>query len=120
MEEGREGSEHPTRLMLLIRSSLLQCVAAIALSVTAAFAIAQPFPGKTVRFISPFAPGGGNDIMARMLAAKLTEPWGHQVIVENRPGANTIVAMQVLANSAPDGHTIFMASTTLAINATLY
>ena len=58
--------------------------------------------------------------MARTLGAKLTETWGQQVIVENRPGANTIVAMQVLANSPPDGHTIFMASTTLAINATLY
>ncbi len=83
-------------------------------------AAAQSFPSKPVRFISPFAPGGGNDIMARLLGSKLTEVWGQQVLVENRPGANTIVAMQVLANAPPDGHTIFMASTTLAINASLY
>jgi tripartite-type tricarboxylate transporter receptor subunit TctC len=81
---------------------------------------AQAFPAKTVRFISGFAAGGGNDIMARLLAQKLAEPWGQQVVVDNRPGANTIVAMQILAAAPPDGHTIFMASTTLAINASLY
>ena len=58
--------------------------------------------------------------MARLLAQKLTELWGQQVIVDNRPGANTIVAMQILAAAPADGHTIFMASTTLAINASLY
>jgi len=83
-------------------------------------AIAQPFPGKSVRFISGFAPGGGNDIMARLLAQKFIDIWGQQVVVDNRPGANTIVAMQILAAAPPDGHTIFMASTTLAINASLY
>ncbi len=83
-------------------------------------AYGQAFPAKTVRFISGFAAGGGNDIMARLLAQKLTEGWAHQVIVDNRPGANTIVAMQILAGAPPDGHTIFMASTTLAINASLY
>lgn len=82
--------------------------------------VGQTFPNKPVRFISPFAAGGGNDIMARMLGQKLTEIWGAQVVVENRPGANTIIAMQYLAGSPPDGHTIFLASTTLAINATLY
>jgi len=80
----------------------------------------QTFPNKTVRFISGFAAGGGNDIMARLLAQRLTELWTQQVVVENRPGANTIVAMQILAASPADGHTIFMASTTLAINASLY
>ena len=95
-------------------------ILAVALALAPALAMAQAFPTKPVRFISPFGPGGGNDIMARLLGAKLTEVWGQQVIVENRPGANTIVAMQVLANSPADGHAIFMASTTLAINATLY
>ena len=73
-----------------------------------------------MRFISGFAAGGGNDIMARLLGQKFTEIWGQQVVVDNRPGANTIVAMQILAAAPPDGHTIFMASTTLAINASLY
>ena len=83
-------------------------------------ACAQAFPAKTVRFISGFAAGGGNDIMARLLGQKLAEMWGQQVVVDNRPGANTIVAMQILAGAPADGHTIFMASTTLAINASLY
>jgi tripartite-type tricarboxylate transporter receptor subunit TctC len=83
-------------------------------------AYAQTFPVKTVRFISGFAAGGGNDIMARLLGQKLSEMWGQQVVVDNRPGANTIVAMQILAGAPADGHTIFMASTTLAINASLY
>jgi tripartite-type tricarboxylate transporter receptor subunit TctC len=83
-------------------------------------AFAQTFPAKTVRFISGFAAGGGNDIMARLLGQKLSEMWGQQVVVDNRPGANTIVAMQILAGAPADGHTIFMASTTLAINASLY
>ena len=83
-------------------------------------AFAQTFPAKTVRFISGFAAGGGNDIMARLLGQKLAEMWGQQVVVDNRPGANTIVAMQILAGAPSDGHTIFMASTTLAINASLY
>jgi len=97
------------------------CLAVVLAVMTATMpAFAQGFPAKTVRFISGFAAGGGNDIMARLLAQKLTELWGQQVIVDNRPGANTIVAMQILAAAPADGHTIFMASTTLAINASLY
>lgn len=95
-------------------------LAATALAIASLPVSGQTFPGKPVRFISPFAAGGGNDIMARLLGQKLTEVWGQRVVVENRPGANTIIAMQLLASSPPDGHTIFMASTTLAINATLY
>ena len=94
--------------------------AAFAIFTSMSNGFAQTFPSKTVRFISGFAAGGGNDIMARFLGQKFTEIWGQQVVVDNRPGANTIVAMQILASAPPDGHTIFMASTTLAINASLY
>lgn len=88
-------------------------LAATALAIASLPVSGQTFPGKPVRFISPFAAGGGNDIMARLLGQKLTEVWGQRVVVENRPGANTIIAMQLLAGSPPDGHTIFMASTRL-------
>ncbi len=100
------------------RFSIGTAAAVLALAATAS--LAQPYPTKPIRFISPFAAGGGNDIMARLLGQKLSEAWGQQVIVDNRPGANTIIAMQILASSPPDGYTIFMASTTLTINASLY
>ena len=66
----------------------------------------QPYPSRPVRFIIPFPPGGSTDPMGRMFAAKLTERWGHSVIVDNRPGANTIIGTDLLAKAAPDGYTI--------------
>lgn len=68
---------------------------------------AHAFPDKPVRFIVPFAPGGGNDIIARLIGAKLTVTWGQQVVVDNRPGAGGNLAAETTARSAPDGHTIF-------------
>jgi tripartite-type tricarboxylate transporter receptor subunit TctC len=79
------------------------------------------FPSKPVRLISAYAPGGGNDTMARALAQRLTEAWGQQVIVDNRPGANGLVACEIAAKAAPDGYTILMASiSSHAINPALY
>ena len=69
---------------------------------------AQPWPAKPVRMIVAYPPGGGIDILARQLADKLATPWGQPVIVENKPGANTIVAADAVAKSSPDGHTLLM------------
>jgi tripartite-type tricarboxylate transporter receptor subunit TctC len=69
-------------------------------------AIAQDFPSKTMRIIIPFSPGGTNDILARLLAPKLTESLGQQVIVDNRPGGNTVIASSTLLKAEPDGHTL--------------
>ena len=66
-----------------------------------------PYPTKPVRFIIPFAPGGGNDIVGRMLGAKLGEAWGQQVVIDNRPGAGGNIAAETTARAAPDGYTIF-------------
>lgn len=66
----------------------------------------QNYPTRPVRYIVPFPPGGSTDPMARMMAAKLTERWGQSVIVDNRPGGNTVIGTQVLAKATPDGHTI--------------
>ena len=69
-------------------------------------AFAQPFPSKIVRIIVPVPPGGLSDILARHLATELTAVWGQRVIVENRPGANTILAAEATAKSPPDGYTL--------------
>ena len=63
---------------------------------------AQPYPSKPLRFIVPFAPGGGNDIIARVIGQKLSERWGTQVVVDNRPGAGGNVAAEITAKAAPD------------------
>jgi tripartite-type tricarboxylate transporter receptor subunit TctC len=94
---------------------------ACALLLTASMALAQNFPQHPVRLIVPYPPGSGTDIAARVLGQKLTESWGQQVIVENRPGAGAIIGVDAVAKAAPDGYTIGIADTgPLAINPALY
>jgi len=82
---------------------------------------AQAWPTKPVRIVVAYPPGGGIDVMARQLADKLTPAWGQPVVVENKPGANTIVASDAVAKSAADGHTILMTTdATFSINPHLY
>jgi tripartite-type tricarboxylate transporter receptor subunit TctC len=80
----------------------------------------QPYPSKPIRMISPFAPGGGNDILCRTIAQKLTESVKQQIIVENRPGANGIIGTEAAARSAPDGYTIVLIPSGHAVNASLH
>jgi len=81
---------------------------------------AQTYPVKPLRIISPFPPGGGNDTLARTIAPKLTESLRQNVLVDNRPGANTIVGSEILVRSAPDGYTMILLPNVLAINPSLY
>ena len=82
---------------------------------------AGAWPIKPVRIVVAYPPGGGIDVLARQLAEKLTPAWGQAVVVENRPGANTIVATDAVAKSAPDGHTVLMTTdATFSINPHLY
>lgn len=81
---------------------------------------AQVYPTKPIRFIVAFAPGGGTDIVARSLSQRLSEKLGQQVVVDNRPGGGTIIATDLLARAAPDGHTILIVDPSFAINPSLY
>jgi tripartite-type tricarboxylate transporter receptor subunit TctC len=101
----------------------LNCLlAALVVSVISlADAAERAYPTKPIRLIVPYAPGGGNDTMARAIGGKLTEAWGQQVIIDNRPGANGLLAGEIAAKAAPDGYTLFMANIgSHAINPALY
>ena len=71
---------------------------------------AAAYPSKPIRFITPFAPGGSTTTIARVIGQKLTESWGQNVIVDNRPGGNTIIGTEALAKSTPDGYTLLLTS----------
>jgi tripartite-type tricarboxylate transporter receptor subunit TctC len=94
-------------------------VALIAIGMSMGAHAAQ-FPTKPIRLIVPFAPGGSNDIMARIAAQKFSESLGQQVIVDNRPGASGIVGTELAAKAPPDGYTLLMMSLTLTVNPSLY
>src|SRR5262245_52655082 len=97
----------------------LLAVAAIALSPLSAGAQTGDYPSRSIHFIVPFPPGGLLDIHARAVADRLTAAWGQRVLVENRPGASGSIGAQVVAKAAPDGHTLLLSNTGLAINPAL-
>jgi tripartite-type tricarboxylate transporter receptor subunit TctC len=90
---------------------LLHIVAALVLLVPVA-AAAQAYPAKPVHMIVGFPPGGGTDILARILAQRLSDAWGQQVVVENRPGASATIAANAVARAAADGYTLSMGQLT--------
>ena len=102
-----------TRLMFAFLTTSLLCLTLLAVAPRSALAA---YPDKPIRIIVPFAPGGGVDIMARLIGDFMSKDFGRAVIVENRPGAGTIVGTMAAASSAPDGYTLMLASTPFAIN----
>jgi len=94
-------------------------LAAIVLSAASA-AVAQGYPVKPVRVMVPFAPGGGTDILTRIYAPRLSEQFGQQVVVENRPGASSTIGTEQVVRSAPDGYTVLMVDTSFTVNPSLY
>jgi tripartite-type tricarboxylate transporter receptor subunit TctC len=81
---------------------------------------AERYPTKPLRFVVPFPPGGGTDILARLVGERLGERLGTQVVVDNRPGAGTNIGTEIVARAAPDGHTLLMGSIGIAANPALY
>ncbi|HET7597395.1 MAG TPA: tripartite tricarboxylate transporter substrate binding protein [Burkholderiales bacterium] len=106
----------------LIRCTALAAALAVSsLGPASAAAPAEKFPGKPVRIIVPYAPGGATDITARQLQTRISEFWGQPVIVDNRAGASGNIALELAARSAPDGYTLFVGNvSTNAINETTF
>jgi tripartite-type tricarboxylate transporter receptor subunit TctC len=99
----------------------LALIAGLALAATAAAASAQDYPNRPVTLVVPYAAGGGLDVLARQIAQKLTERLGKPFVVDNRPGAGTVIGANSVAKAAPDGYTIMLGtSSSFAINATLH
>lgn len=92
----------------------------LAVPTIARHALADAYPSRPVRLLSGFAPAGGNDIIARLMGQWLTERLGQPFVVENRPGAGTNIAAEMVINSPPDGYTLFVTNLSNAANATLY
>jgi tripartite-type tricarboxylate transporter receptor subunit TctC len=102
-------------------ATLLLPAAACALTMASSRAAAQEaYPAKPIRIVLPVAAGGGTDALTRMIGQGLLERWGKQVVVENRPGAGTIIASDIVAKAKPDGYTLLMTTSTHVINATAY
>jgi tripartite-type tricarboxylate transporter receptor subunit TctC len=95
-------------------------VLALLLALAAAAAHAQSYPARSLRVLVPLAPGGGMDAVARSLALNLSDSLGQSVVVDNRPSAGSQVALEILADAAPDGHTLMMLSATTVIYPLLY
>ncbi len=110
----------PGKFAAMLKKSVF-VIAAAALVLMHLDAPAQGYPSRPVRLVAPFPPGGSTDLLARIVAQKLTEAWGQQVIVENRGGAGGTIGVDYAARSAPDGYTIVMGHIgTFGVNPTLY
>ena len=93
----------------------------LAMGSAAAQERADAFPTRAIKIVVPFPAGGPSDVLARMIGQKMSEDWGQPVVIENRPGANTVLGAQQVAKAAPDGYTLLMAiDSTLTMNQYLY
>jgi tripartite-type tricarboxylate transporter receptor subunit TctC len=119
MTPNAEPRNHNTKAMCVdVRCVLVLAALGVALCTGVA---AQPYPTKPIRFIVPFAPGGGTDLLGRTIAQRLTDTWGYPVVVDNRAGGGGNIGTDMVAKSAPDGYTLLMGYVgNLAINPFLF
>src|SRR2546423_371331 len=100
---------------VIVRISLAACAA-----LPAPGALAQSYPSQPIKVVVPFTPGTGMDIIARTVGPKLSERLGQPIVVENKPGASGNIGAEMVARSAPDGHTVMITANTMLIAASLY
>jgi tripartite-type tricarboxylate transporter receptor subunit TctC len=108
-------------ILKLVMHYKFTCTLATAalLTLCAAATAQQPYPNRPIRFITPYAPGGSTTAMARLTGQHLSERWGQNVIIDNRPGGNTVIGTELLAKSPPDGYTILLTPVTHSILSSL-
>src|SRR4051812_2585720 len=111
--------ERKTKIGKIGMASLLFALAAFSLSSFSVDDVLAGYPDRIVRIVVPFAPGGGTDVIARTLAQEMAKDLGATVIVENKPGAGTIIGTQAVATSEPDGYTLLMGTFAHAVNPSL-
>lgn len=126
MSAGRRRSSRPgawsgrsgrvSRRFFILIAALLSC----GLTTGADLFAQQPYPSRPIRLIVPSSPGGGTDITARIMMPKLSEVLGQQVVIENKPGAGTMLGTEIASRATPDGYTLLMGISTLAINPAMY
>lgn len=102
-----------------IRTLIVSCTVLAGCACARAIAQEQSYPHRPVRIVVPVAPGGASDTLARIIGQKLFELWGHSVVIDNRAGGGTIIGTEIVARSAPDGHTLLLVSVAHATNVTL-
>src|SRR5450759_2348461 len=113
LRQGRNPMKSVSRSAAIVAGMLLACCGTLA--------GAQQYPTKPIRIIVQFTPGTSTDILARVIAQKMGEDWGQQVVIDNRPGAGGVVGTELGAKATPDGYTLTMAvSSAFGINPTLY
>lgn len=98
---------------------MVRVMVGMGVAACASAAIAQGFPSRTIRAIVPYAPGGSTDVVMRILAPRMSEILGQQVVVENRPGGSSTIGLDIAAKSQPDGHTLGIANITFSANPSL-
>ena len=103
-----------------MRTALAYLVAAAALTGSAAYAAAAEYPARPITLVVPYAAGGGNDVIARIVAEKMATSLGQPIVIENRGGAGGTIATRQVARAEPDGYTLLIATSSLAINPSLY
>lgn len=104
----------------MIKTMQLTAAASVLLLAAGAAAAQERFPTKPIRMLVPFSAGSATDFFARAVGQKISENWGQQVVVDNRPSAGGVIASELLLSSSPDGHTLMMVSIGHAVNASLY
>ena len=107
----------PARPLVLLLAALILASLALTLPTNAG---AQAYPSKPIRLITPFAPGGGTDFVARLIAQKLTEKLGQQVMVDNKPGAGSNLGTELALKSPPDGYTLLVTPASYTVNPNIY
>jgi tripartite-type tricarboxylate transporter receptor subunit TctC len=116
---GAIDAEYP--MLQIVRLMRASCALAVATTLTlSVHAVAADYPQRNVHLLVPYPAGGPNDVIARLLGQKLTEIWGQQVVIENRPGGSGNIAVESLGRSQPDGHTMALPAMAYAVNPALF